>query len=78
MKNFDFSAEDLRQWQKNRQGEVFWEAIKNLFADRISKMRQEIREEKFTKAAQSEGFCEGMEEVLQLCDLLIADNKKEK
>ncbi len=74
MVNNEFSAEDLRDWQKDNRGEPFWEELRDMFANRISGLRTTSKKGESVNSAFLAGEIAMIEEVLQLPDVIIQED----
>ena len=70
-----FSPDDLIQWKKDPRGEPFWEELRERFANRISGLRSAVRLGDNHTSAIHSGAIDLIEEVLQLPDVIIQEQK---
>ena len=70
-----FSTDDLKDWRKDPKGEPFWEAVKDNFARAISNLRNSVRNGDYNKAAYDASQADAAEEMLQLHEVLIKEQK---
>jgi hypothetical protein len=74
----EFSPEDLRQWQKDPKGAVFWESIRGMFADGVTNLRRAAAKGDPIESARYASHAETLEEVLNLPDLIIQQHARER
>ena len=70
-----FSPDDLIQWKKDSRGEPFWAELREMFANRVSGLRAAVRSGNHHEAALRSGELDLIEEVLQLPDVIIQEQK---
>lgn len=73
----DFSPEDLRAWQRDPRGAVFWEELREKFSEGVSKLRATARAGDSASGAYTSGQLDTIEEVLQIPDILIQEQVQE-
>lgn len=74
----EFDAESLRAWQKDPRGQIFWEKCREMFTDAVSQIRHYSRNGDVGNTSYHSGWSDCIEEVIQLPDLIIQEQKSNK
>ncbi len=74
----EFSPEDLREWETDQRGKRFWQELRSMAAVRMSGIRQSIFKGEHNQAAILAGELNMAEEILQLIDIIIEEEKEEQ
>jgi hypothetical protein len=77
-KDQEFSPESLREWERDKRGEPFFEELRRLFAKGIAEVREASRKGDAVQTAYYTGKTDVVEEVLQLVDIIIQEKQEEK
>lgn len=72
----DFDAEELREWSRDKRGSAFWMELRRMANIRMDGLRQAMYQGEDHKAKILAGELNMIEEVLQVVDILIDDQKE--
>ena len=74
----EFDAEDLRKWEADPRGAVFWQQIRRMANMRMEGIRSALLNNQVHQAQILSGELNMAEEILQLVDIIIQEENEEK